>query len=92
MSSEGKKKRGAAGVTNAMMTPWRGNGRAADWMARAAGAFRTQPAASSGSTFMRGLLGGVIVQALGRGNMVGDYEKHIQHAQTRVTDPNLIID
>lgn len=92
MSAEGKKKRGASGVMNAKMSAWRGNGRAPDWMARAVGAFRTQPAPSSGSTFMRGLLGGVIVQALGRGNMVGDYEKHIQHAQTRVTDLNLIID
>lgn len=92
MSAEGKKKRGASGLMNAKISPFRMNGRAPDWMARSMGAYRTQPAASSGSTFMRGLLGGVIVQALGRGDMVGDYEKKIAHAQTRVTDRNLIID
>lgn len=41
---------------------------------------------------MRGLLGGVITAALGYGNMVGDYDLMINHAQERVTHPLLRIE
>ncbi len=92
MSSESKKKRGASGQTNAKNNPWRINGWAPDWQARARGVNRVPGASSSGSTLMRGILGGVIVQILGRGNMVGDYEMAIDHAQARVTHPYLQTD
>lgn len=91
MSSEGRKKRGAAGVTNAKNSPWRMNGRPPDWMARSVGAFRSPPADSSGSVLMRGMVGGVIAQNLGLGNMVGEYERRLAHAQQRVTSPWLTI-
>lgn len=92
MSAEGKKKRGAAGVTNALNSPWRLNGRPPDWQARAAGANRTQRAPSSGSVLMRGLIGGIMAQRMGGGRMFGDYESALDHAQQRVTHPYLIID
>lgn len=92
MSAEGKKKRGAAGVTNAQNSPFRMNGWAPDWMARRDGVYRVPGAASSGSKTMRGIVGGILAQNLGLGNMVGDYDLAIGHAQLRVTHPDLTID
>lgn len=71
------------------MNAWRGNGRPADWMARRMGATHGKRAQSSGSTLMRGLVGGFIVQALGLGKPFGNYELAFDHAQTRVTHPLL---
>lgn len=89
MSSESRKKRGAAGVTNALNAPWRLNGYAPDWQARKIGATRSPRSASSGSVLMRGLLGGILAQALGLGKLFGDYELALADAQQRVTSPHL---
>jgi len=92
MSAEGKAKRGASGQANAQANPFRINGWLPDWAARKIGATYAKSADSGGSTFMRGLLGGVIVENLGRGKMAGSYERMIEHAQTRVTHPLLRLD
>jgi hypothetical protein len=60
-------------------------------MARSIGASRGQRAASSGSTLMRGLVGGLLAQALGLGAMNGNYELAFEHAQGRVTHPLLVL-
>lgn len=90
MSAEGKKKRGASGLSNAQTTPFRLNGRPPDWQARSAGCFATAGAPSSGSTTMRGLLGGIICQNLGLGNMVGDFERLLTHAEKRCRHPYFV--
>lgn len=41
---------------------------------------------------MRGIVGGILVQNLGLGEMRGDYDLAITHAQRRVTHPLLRID
>lgn len=92
MSAEGKSKRGASGQANAQANPFRTNGWPPDWAARRAGATHAKPAVSSGTLIMRGLVGGVMCQNLGMGNMVGDYERKIEHAQKRVTHPLLRLD
>ena len=85
MSAEGKKKRGAAGLTNAQNIPFRGNGRASDWKVRDLGCYRDGGSPSSGSVTMRGLLGGNIAAALGY-EMYGNFsDKMVGHAIDRCT-------
>lgn len=91
MSAEGKKKRGASGLAKAQSEPFRLNGFAPDWQARARGCYQTGPAASGGSTLMRGMLGGALVEALGYGPSRIS-EQRMAHALTRVTHPLLTLD
>jgi hypothetical protein len=91
MSAEGKKKRGIAGVANAAAKPWRINGWAPDWYARKIGATHGKPAPSSGSTTMRGIIGGLLAERLGH-PMVGRFDVMIGHAQSRCTHPMLTDD
>lgn len=84
MSSESKKKRGESGISKAKSSPFRLNGRPPDWMARSRGVFQVPGAASSGSTTMRGILGGVLAATLGY-KMYGNYERMMAHAQARCT-------
>ena len=91
MSSEGKKKRGASGLSNAQNSPLRLNGRPPDWQARSMGCHVSGAAKSGGSVTMRGILGGVIAAKLGF-PMYGDYERLMSHALTRVTHPYLMGD
>ena len=94
MSSESKKKRGEAGQSKGQAAPFRLNGLPPDWAARKAGAHHARPAASSGSTTMRGLLGGALANNMGYA-MFGRndiYELMIAHAQGRCTDPLLCDD
>jgi len=90
MSAEGKKKRGESGKKNAESSPFRMNGRPADWEARSRGCFQTRGAASSGSVTMRGLLGGMIAERMGYAmpGMPG-IEYTLEHAASRVTHPAL---
>lgn len=91
MSSESKKKRGEAGQTKGQTAPFRLNGLPPDWAARKAGVFHARPAPSSGSTTMRGILGGVFAKARGH-EMFGRsdiYDLMIAHAQSRCTHPLL---
>lgn len=53
-------------------------------MARAAGCHTSGASPSSGSTTMRGLLGGILAARLGF-PMFGDYERLIGHAEARCT-------
>lgn len=92
MSAESKKKRGEAGVAKAKANPWRINGWPADWAARRIGVHSAPPARSSGSTTMRGIVGGMLVARLGRGEFYGNisrYDLMIEHAQGRCTHPML---
>ena len=91
MSSEGKAKRGQAGASNAKTQPHRINGWPVDWNMRRIGAYQGAGAPSSGSTTMRGMLGGVLAE--GRGfRLHGDantYERMLAHADRRCTSPFL---
>lgn len=91
MSSESKKKRGESGITKAKNSPFRINGWPPDWQARRRGVYQVPGSHSSGSTTMRGMLGGVLAQALGY-RMVGDFDRIMAHAQARCTHPLLTDD
>lgn len=85
-------KRGESGLANAQSKPFRLNGLPPDWQARKYNVNALPKAASSGSKSMVGILGGVLAQSLGLGNMHGDYERIIADAQHRVTHPLLQLD
>lgn len=91
MSAEGKKKRGIAGLAKAQSSPFRLNGWAPDWDARARGVYRGGGSPSSGSTTMRGMLGGVLAERMGY-RMGGDYDRMLAHAQSRCTHPLFVDD
>jgi len=78
-------KRGIAGAAHGASAPFRINGWAPDWQAKARGAYQVTKAPSSGSRTMQGLVGGFLAEALGYGKVIGDYERAVAHAQTRVT-------
>lgn len=88
MSAEGKKKRGIAGMTKAQSIPHRHNGWPEDWQARAIGAYRGAGAPSSGSTTMRGVIGGILASHLGY-PMYGNLDHVVGHAIDRCTHPLL---
>lgn len=84
MSAEGKKKRGMSGLANAASSPWRLNGYAPDWQARAMGVFQSPAAKSGGSSFMRGVYGGILAEMAGFGGFhVSD--ARLAHASDRCT-------
>lgn len=91
MSTEGKKKRGEAGLSNAQNSPFRINGWRPDWAAAKAGAYSAPPAASSGSKTMRGILGGSLAEALGFSfaGSAAIYDRMIGHAAARCSHPLL---
>ena len=89
----GSKKRGISGKSNAENSPYRLNGLPPDWQARKLGVYRQNGAASSGSTTMRGFVGGMLAEAMGY-PMAGStaiYERMLAHAERRVTHPLLQI-
>lgn len=59
-----KKKRGESGKRNAETSPFRLNGLPMDWAARRVGALNGAPTSHSGSTLVRGVHGGMVVEAL----------------------------
>ena len=90
MSAEGKKRRGESGKANAEASPFRLNGFAADWQARRAGVYQNPASISGGSTFMRGMVGGALVEAMGFGASTCR-EDRMAHATSRCTHPMLTI-
>lgn len=60
MSSETKKHKGEAGVSNAENAPWRLNGRRADWMAAQIGCHKVPVRHSPHSRYMQAIYGGMI--------------------------------
>lgn len=93
MSSEGKAKRGTAGASNAKSIAHRTNGWPVDWYMRRIGAYQGAGAPSSGSTTMRGMLGGMLAEGMGF-RLHGDanaYERMLAHAEPRCSSAILRI-
>lgn len=84
MSAEGKKKRGESGRKNAEDNPFRMNGLPMDWQYRRLSGGGVGASVSGGSTFMRGFLGGIIVENIGHGTAHAT-EARLYHAQKRCT-------
>lgn len=83
-----KKARGEAGKRNAETNPFRLNGWAPDWQVQRLRAYTIGKAASSGSTTMRGLVGGILAAKLGHAfPTLSNIERMIEHAQKRCTHP-----
>lgn len=83
-----KKARGQAGAANAEANPFRLNGWAPDWQLRLMRAYTIGKAASSGSTTMRGLVGGILATKLGHPfPTLHNIDRMIEHAQKRCTHP-----
>lgn len=86
MSAEGKKKRGMSGIRNAEDNPFRMNGWPPDWQLQRMRAYKIAGSASSGSTTMRGLVGGVLAAKLGHPfPNLRNLDRMIEHAQRRCT-------
>ena len=60
-------KRGAAGVANALSSPFRLNGLSRTWQARRMGCYRVGAKQHGGSVLLRGMLGGLLASKIGLG-------------------------
>ena len=83
-----KEEIGRRGATNALNKPFRLNGFSPNWQARACGATSAPPKHRAQSTFARGIVGGMLAQALGAGDarinemLASSFEEAVSHCPT----------
>lgn len=88
-----KKARGIAGVRNAEDKPFRLTGWPPDWELHKMRTYKISGALSSGSTTMRGLVGGILAAKLGYAfPTLHNLDRAIEHAQRRCTHPLFVDD